>query len=348
MKLVLSFLLAAALGGAAEPGALLLRSIRPIDAHAHVFLSAPEVHALFERMNLRVVNVTVVDPYERGYETVEPQHRLALEVFRDSKRRAAWCSTFDPAGFEEPGFAQRVIASLDETFRQGAIGVKIYKAIGMDLKSKSGKHVMPDDTAFVPIFNAIAARGKTLYAHIAEPIGAWRPLDPKDPDYGYYKNAPRWHMYGRAGVPSKEEILAARDRMIRRHPKLRVVGCHLGSMEEDVVEIARRLDAYPNFAVDTAARVRHLTLQPREKVREFLLKYQDRILYATDFGAMPWDNGAQSASRWEKELELDWKYFATDETLEYQGRAVRGLALPEPVLRKLFRENALRWAPGIE
>lgn len=36
----------------------------------------------------------------------------------------------------------------------------------------------------------------------------------------------------------------------------------------------------------------------------------------------------------------------------YRGRAFRGrkfcgLALPEPVLRKTYHENAVRWVPGI-
>ena len=63
--------------------------------------------------------------------------------------------------------------------------------------------------------------------------------------------------------------------MLANNPKLRVVGCHLGSMEADVGEIAQRFDRYPNFAVDTAARVVSLMMQPPEKVRTFLIKYQD-------------------------------------------------------------------------
>jgi len=331
----------------AQTNRLSLRGVGPIDAHAHVFVDHPEVRSFLQRMDLRLVNITVVDPYERGYESVAPQHKLALEVARGSTGRAPWVSTFDPAGWESPGFAARVIADLEDTFRQGAVGVKIYKTIGMDLRSKSGRYLMPDDPVFTPIFEALAAHGVTLYAHIAEPIGAWKPLDPADPDYGYYKNAPRWHMYGHPDRPSKEAILAARDRMLERHPKLRVVGCHLGSMEENVDDIARSLERYPNFAVDTAARVLHLALQPREKVRAFLLKHQDRVLYATDDVILPGEDVTARLKRWESDLERDWRYFATEETVEFQGRNVKGLALPQAVLRKLYRDNALNWVPGM-
>jgi predicted TIM-barrel fold metal-dependent hydrolase len=118
-------------------------------------------------------------------------------------------------------------------------------------------------------------------------------------------------------------------------------------MEEDVDEIAKRLDRYPNLAVDTAARVTHLALQPREKVHAFLIKYQDRVLYATDDGWTPGDNVAERVKQWERDLQRDWKHFATTDEVEYMGRRVKGLGLPEPVLRKLYRENAVKWVPGI-
>jgi len=318
-----------------------------IDAHAHLFNTSPAIYRMLDRLNLRIVNICVVDKYDPGFEEAEPQHETARQVFSGTNGRAAWCSTFDPQDWESPGFAARAIASLDKTFEDGAIAVKIYKSIGMELKSKSGEYLMPDNAVFDPIYEALIARDKTLYAHLAEPSAAWRPLDPSSPHYSYYKENPDWHMYLHPERPAKEAILAARDRILARHPKLRMVGCHLGSMEENVDDIAERFDRYPNFAVDTAARVPDLMLQPREKVRAFLIKYQDRVLYATDLVAMPGEDGEKAVKRWEDEYARDWKYFATDETVEYSGHKIRGLALPEEVLRKFYHSNALHWVPGI-
>ncbi|MCW5978674.1 MAG: amidohydrolase family protein [Bryobacteraceae bacterium] len=332
---------------AAPPAPLTLAKVGAIDAHAHIFVDDPGIRQMLSRLDLRFVNITVVDPIERGFELLEPQHRYALEVARAAAGRAPWVSTFDPSDWESPGFSSRSIAALERTFRDGAVGVKIYKTIGMYLKSASGRYVMPDDPAFAPILEAIAAHDKTVYAHIAEPIGAWKPLDPNDPDSSYYKENPGWHMYGHPERPSKPQILAARDRMLGLHPKLRVVGCHLGSMEEDVADIAARFDRHPNFAVDTSARVTHLALQDRGKVRAFLLKYQDRVLYATDHVILPGDDVEAKRKRWEADLLRDWDYFATAGPVEYMGRSVAGLSLPEPVLRKLYRDNALRWVPGL-
>lgn len=343
--LMLALITCGVLAGPAPAQELSFARLGVVDAHAHVFNPAPAFYEMLRRLDLRILNICVVDKHDRGYEEAEPQHARALEIFRGSGGRAAWCSTFDPQDWESPGFAERSIGLLNQTFEKDAIAVKIYKSIGMELKSRAGKYLMPDDPVFDPILDDIERHGKTLYAHIAEPSSSWRPLDPSSPDYEYYKSNPDWHMYLHPERPSKQSILAARDRMLARHSKLRVVGCHLGSMEEDTDEIAKRFDLYPNFAVDTAARVPYLMLEPREKVRAFLIKYQDRVLYGTDLGLMPWDKPEEAIKHWEAEYERDWKFFSTDETFFYAGRQVRGLALPRLTLRKLYRENALRWVP---
>jgi predicted TIM-barrel fold metal-dependent hydrolase len=118
-------------------------------------------------------------------------------------------------------------------------------------------------------------------------------------------------------------------------------------MEADVDLVAQRLDRYPNFAVDTAARVPHLTIQPRAKVRAFLIKYQDRVLYGTDSDIMQQSDVKPSIAGWNKQLALDWRYFSTADTFNYEGHMVKGLQLPLPVLRKLYHDNAVQWIPGL-
>ena len=318
-----------------------------IDAHAHFLADAKPVLDVLGRLNVTAVNVCVVDRYDEGYETVAPQHAMARHLADVGRGRLPWIATFDDAGFAAPGFARRALADVDRALAQGAVGVKVYKSLGMELRDAKGTYLLPDDAAFEPLFAGFEARGTTVYGHIAEPIAAWLPLDPKSPDYGYYRTYAAWHVHGRPGVPTKEAILAARDRVLERHPKLRFVGCHLGSMEEDVDAIARRFDRNPGFAVDTAGRVVHLMLQPREKVRTFLLRYPDRILYATDLAVLPGQDPVETAGRFEREYARDWAYFATDGSIEIDGHEVEGLALPSPVLRQIFHENALHWVPGI-
>ena len=68
--------LACALPALAADGARLSPvALGRIDAHAHFFAEARPVLDLLDRLNLTAVNVCVVDRYDKGYETVEPQQR---------------------------------------------------------------------------------------------------------------------------------------------------------------------------------------------------------------------------------------------------------------------------------
>ncbi len=254
-----------------------------IDTHVHIHRDAPELLSAVKDSKWHGLDIVVCPASGDEPFDLEEKLRATLKVQRDSGGKLAWASTFDARGFESPGFTDRTIHRLRRSFEDGAVGVKIWKNIGMAIKAKSGAFLLPDDPALLPIYEAIQAADKTLIAHLAEPNGAWLPLDARNPELTYYSNNPQWHMYGKAGAPVKEAILTARDRVLARYPKLRVVGCHLGSDEDDLKQLAKRLDAYPNFAVDTAARVRYFARGDRDQVREFLTRYQDRILYATDF-----------------------------------------------------------------
>jgi len=333
--------------GSASDGLADFSAVAPVDAHAHVFKNDPAFGQFLRKVNLRILNICVVDKHDRGYEEAAPQNEKARAIMHSTGGRSAWCSTFDPGDFENPGFTERSIKVLGDTFAQGAVAVKIYKSIGMELKKRDGSYLMPDDPVFTPVLADIAAHNRTLFAHIAEPTSCWRPLDPASPDYQYYKENPDWFMYLHPDHPSKEAILAARDRMLANNPRLRVVGCHLGSMELDVGEIAGHFDRYPNFAVDTAGRVVYFMVQSPERVRDFLIKYQDRVLYGTDLDLMPWADTAKRLEHWQEVFRANWKYFATDEWVEFEGKKSRGLKLPSSVLRKLYHDNVARWVPGI-
>ncbi len=317
-----------------------------IDTHLHIHRDAPILIDTLKAANWRGLDIVVCGPSGDEPFDLDEKLRATLKVQRESRGTLAWASTFDARGFEHPEFKERTIARLGRTFDDGAIGVKIWKNIGMAIRAKSGTFLLPDDPALLPIYEAIQRADRTLIAHLAEPDGAWLPLDPKNPEFAYYSKNPQWHMHGKPGSPDKAAILAARDRVLARYPKLRVVGCHLGSDEDDLTKLAKRLDTYPNFAVDTAARVRYLARGERDRVRDFFNRYQDRILYATDFSLREGDIAA-AARGLEATHDRDWVFFSGDEVMDYAGSPTRGLGLSDQVLRKIFRENALRWLPGL-
>ena len=323
-----------------------LAALHPIDAHAHVLESDPAITRMLERWDLHIVDILVVNDKDPAHGPLDRQRTAALAFIHSAHGHASLCTTFDPYRFSQPDFLKTTIDQLNQDFANGAIAVKVWKNVGMELKDSSGRYVMVDDPRLAPIFQGIAAHHKTLIAHQGEPDVAWTP-DPKALDTSYYAKHPQWDMSKIAGAPAKSVVLASRDHLLAENPKLRVVGAHFGSMESDVDLIAQQLDRYPNFAVDTAARVPHLTIQPRDKVRAFLIKYQDRVLYGTDSDVLHPGDVQPSIAQWDKQLALDWRYFSTGDTFQYKGRTVQGLQLPLPVLRKLYHDNAVRWIPGL-
>jgi predicted TIM-barrel fold metal-dependent hydrolase len=322
-------------------------AIRPIDVHVHVFKTGPAFQKMLERLNLKLLNILVMDdtlPYRRQ---LQPQIDGALSLVRSSGGHMALCTTFDPYKFDRASFDADAIQQINRDFAQGAVAVKIWKNIGMEIKNANGQYIMADDPKFEPIYQDIANHGKTLMSHQAEPDVAWGPPDVSDPSWSYYQENPQWYVANQPGFPSKQRILEARDHVLANNPQLRMVGVHLGSMERNLDNIAAHFDKYPNFAVDTAARMEYLMLMPREKVRAFLIKYQDRILYGTDLDLLPDANFSDTLKDWQSTYTRDWKFLATGETVTVEGKQVDGLNLPQSVIQKIFRSNAIRWIPGL-
>jgi hypothetical protein len=128
-----------------------LAAIEPIDTHLHAYQDVPAIADLFSRLNLRALNVLLIDDRDPFAKSMEPQWIGALAVHRLTKGRAAVCTTIDPYDLESPGFAARVNKRLNADFDAGAIAVKLYKVVGMQIRRKDGTYVLPDDAAFRPI-----------------------------------------------------------------------------------------------------------------------------------------------------------------------------------------------------
>jgi predicted TIM-barrel fold metal-dependent hydrolase len=322
-------------------------ALHPIDVHVHVFKTDPAFQAMLERLNLKLQDILIMDDTNPHRERLQSQVEDGFALVRSSHGHVVLCTTFDPYKFDSPSFTADAVKQIDRDFAEGAVAVKVWKNIGMEIKDRSGKYVMADDEKFEPIYQDIANHGKTLMTHQAEPNVAWGPADPADPSWSYYQENPQWYVGDKPGFPSKQTILAARDRVLEKNPKLRMVGVHLGSMERSLDDIARHLDQYPNFAIDTAGRMEYLMLMPHEQVRNFLIKYQDRILYGTDLDVLPTANVPDTLQEWQATYARDWEFLATGDLVKMEDKRVTGMNLPQEVVEKIFRDNAKRWIPGL-
>ena len=320
-------------------------SIEKIDVHAHIFEDLPPLMEFMRANKIRAINVC--NNGTDGH--LETMHRIAFEVGRKYPDVLWTTSTFDLLERDKPTYAAAVIAHLGRTFTQGAVGVKVWKEIGMEIKRPDGTFILPDDPLFDPIYAFMAKQGRPLHAHLGEPIEAWLPLDPESVSYNYYKGNPEWHLYGKPEYPSHATIIAARDNILRKHAGLVMVAAHLGSLEHDLDAIAERFDRYPNFNIECAARVRYLTRHPPERVRDFFIKYQDRILYGVDMSWKPYRTSRSTDAmrsayilRRQERYRSDFAYFAGSGVTTYEGRKVEALALPRAVLEKFYNGNARR------
>jgi predicted TIM-barrel fold metal-dependent hydrolase len=319
-------------------------ALHPIDAHTHMYLYDPAYAAFLSKLNLRSLDIIVVsDNGDRERKDLEKESRDVFEVVRNSGHRVYACTTFDAYRFNAPDFAANAIAGIDKAFRDGAVAVKLWKNVGMEIKNTNGNYILPDDPALTPIYRDIAAHHKTLIMHIADPDTAWLPPTTKAPDTRYYQEHPEWYMYRIPGSPSKDQILNARDHVLDRNPDLKIVGAHLGSMESDLPRLAADLDRHPNFAVDLTARMPYIMMLDRNQAIAFLTKYQDRLIYGTDDTAYPGADIAQVVRDEENGYARDWRFLATDARLSSRGIETRGLALPESILQKIYHDNAVRW-----
>ncbi len=327
-----------------------------IDAHAHLAgggIDEGALVSLLERHAMRWIDICWYED-DASFARQADQGRRFSAAHPD---RFSWITTFPLSGFNEPSWTERAIAAVESGLAGGAAGVKVWKNVGMELKDADGRFVMIDDPRLDPVLERVREAGLTLAAHIGEPRNAWLPLAGMTVagDRSYFAAHPEYHGVNRSDIPGYGEQVASRDRMLERHPGLRVVGCHLGSLEFDVREVAKRLDRFPSFAVDLSARVAHFKVQRADDVRAFLATYQDRILYGTDtvlgYGDADAAEVRTSLERAEARYLDDYRYFAGRGTVEAPdvgpGARCEALGLPDAVLEKIFRANALAWYPKL-
>lgn len=321
-----------------------------VDVHMHLHNPSPAFMKAAQAQNFKVLTINVDYP---DFPPLDDQQRVATALKLQFPQHVAWAASFSVDGSDQPAWLPATRHRIDAALQAGAVGVKVWKNIGMSLKGGDGKLVMIDDARFAPLFEDFAKRGTPLLGHQGEPHNCWLPLEKMtvNNDRAYFKAHPQYHMHLHPAMPSWEAQMAARDRMVAAHPKLRFIGVHLASLERDVGELAAFLDKFPQAVVDVAARIGQLQYQSqkdRERVRRFFIKYQDRILYGSDIAQAPDQDGAALAQEAEGVWRMHWRYFNTDESFQVSDldKPVQGLALPKTVVDKLYRSNAERAFPG--
>lgn len=322
-----------------------------VDIHCHIHTRRPVFMEQAAIDHFRVLTINTDLP---GL-PIEEQQAAAIAQQQAFPGRLAYLTSFTLKGWDEADWQAKTRTYLDDSFQKGAIGVKVWKNIGMVEKDKDGKFIMIDDPRFDPVFSYLEEKSIPVCGHLGEPRNCWLPLDQMtvNNDRSYYRDHPEYHMFLHPEYPSYEQQIRARDRMLERYPNLKFMGAHLGSMEWSVDLLAEHFERFPNMTVDLAERICHIQVQAQgnyDKVRDFFIKYQDRILYGTDKadGSEEGDPEKLRALLHQEWLS-DWKFFTTDETMtswKVNGE-FKGIRLPREVIEKIYFRNAEKAFPGI-
>lgn len=320
-------------------------SVRKVDTHIHINSESPALTDLAKEDNffLLTVNVDAGTP-------IDDQERYARIQIEHAPKQVAYLSTFSMNNWGAASWSDSTIVRLKDSFAHGALGIKVWKNIGIVELDSAGKFISIDDPGFDKVIRTVIENDKTMLGHIGEPKNCWLPLAEMtvNNDRNYFTEHPQYHMYLHPEFPRYEDVIAARDHMLEKYPDLRFVGAHVASLEWDLDELAKRLDRFPNMAVDMAARIPHLqylTQKDRERVRAFFDRYQDRFIYATDQGIMA-DSDPEVKKKQVHDVWLaDWRFFVTDDSLSspHVNGGFRGLKLKKEIIDKIYRTNAVSW-----
>ncbi|MCC5913791.1 MAG: amidohydrolase family protein [Balneolaceae bacterium] len=301
--------------------------------------------------DFRILTINTEVPF---FPELNKQQSLAADSPTKFSERIDFITSFTTENWGKFGWQDKAIEQIEHGLNRGAVGVKIWKNIGMELTDREGNYIMADHPSFAPIYSFLAENNIPLLAHLGEPRNCWLPVSEMTvtSDAEYFSGHPQYHMYLHPEFPSYKEQLKARDRLLADHPNLKFIGAHLASLEWSVDEIAKWLDQHPNSGVDLAERVCHLQHQASgepKKVKEFIMAYQDRIIYGSDQiddGSLPENN--LKATLQEKWLN-EFLFFSEHnvQTAWNVEKPFLGLGLKETVLKKIFHDNALSYYPQL-
>ncbi len=297
-----------------------------IDMHSHVYVrDAAAVEAWIATLD--EVNVEKVVVMASG---ARARFDRALELFGPHPDRFEVWTGLDFAGSSEPGWSQRAIAELERAHAAGARGIGELSDKGGGLRGSDGMHA--DDPRMDPVFERIAELGLPVNIHVAEDQWMYEPMDHTNDGL---MNAYKWRVTPGPTVLGHDEVIDTLERAVKKHPRVTFIACHFANTTADLSRLARMLDTYPNLYADISARFGETAPIPRT-MAAFYERYQDRLLYGTDMGT-----NIDMYRATFRILETTDEHFYLG-TLRHYHWPYHGFGLPDEILRKVYRDNALR------
>jgi uncharacterized protein len=256
-----------------------------------------------------------------------------------AKNRLVIFTNLDFSEIDSPNWTKNAVAQLEKDVKIGAVGLKLFKNLGMDLKDELGNRVKTNDPRLDPIWEKCGELGIPVLIHTGEPIAFFDPQDKNNERLLELSQFP-----GRARpadrYPSFQVVMGEQHDMFKKHPKTKFINAHMGWMANDLAGFGKLMDEIPNMYTEIGAIIHELGRQPRA-ARAFFIKYQDRILFGKDI------YNPVEYHTYFRLLETADEYFPYYRKRHAFWR-IYGLDLPDEVLKKVYYKNALAIVPGID
>jgi hypothetical protein len=324
-----------------------------IDVHHHARAKTPEdVDATMKIMDAVGVETTVV--FSEIGTAFDESHRLYSKY---PKRFQVWCG-LNMADVDQLGFGPATIKELERCCKLGAVGVGEITDKGMGIGGQFGgppnwqgtrppggvgsgsrggpakKGLHPDDPRMDPIWRKCAELGLPVNLHISDPYWSYLPQDKHNDGL---MNGFSWRLDNKPGIMGHEDLIKSLEATLKRHPRTVFIACHLANLDYDLTRLSQMLDRSPNLFVDISARFAETAAIPRFAA-QFIKKHPNRVTYGTD---MPYTQQIFSTTFRIME-SFDEHFYEQDLFFNFNYHwPMHGFALPDDVLKKVYRETAL-------
>lgn len=240
---------------------------------------------------------------------------------------------------DDDDFAEKQVALIDSGVAAGVIGLKVYKSLGLTNKDNDGNRIAVNDPRLAPVWDACGANKIPVLIHTGEPASFWNPKDKYNERWLELRQKPSRYKDPKTN-PSFEEVMAEQHAIFKAHPNTIFINAHLGWMGNDLDELGKHLDKFPNVMTEIGAVLAELGRQPK-RARQFFVDYQDRILFGKD------SYKVSEYYTYFRVLETEDEYFEYYRKRHAHWR-MYGLGLPDSILQKVYYKNALRLFPNID
>jgi len=259
----------------------------------------------------------------------------------------------DYRGWDDPDWSARAVKQIEEGHRLGAAGLKEFKRLGLYLRDGKGRLLRVDDPKLDPVWERCGQLDMPISIHVADPKAFWEPYNEQNERWQELKGHRMWWFGDKTRYPAWKDLLESLNRVVARHPHTMFVCVHFANNAEELDWVDQSLATHPNMMADLAARIPEIGRHDPDAVRQLIIKYQDRILFGTDFQVYdrlilgssgfeppPTDHDAEvffsKHWRWLETRDRDWEHMTP-----IQGDwKISSVGLPASVVRKIYFDNA--------